>query len=98
MTWGNRPRRHGTSGWQWQRTVQAIIRRDGGLCRFRLSRCTGAATTAGHIVAKAHGGSDQPHNLKASCAECNETKRRAEARARRRITQRQAEPHPGLLR
>lgn len=76
-----KPGQHGGSGWAWQRIRQRVLERDMRLCRFRYAGCTRLATTAGHIVARAQGGSDEPHNLAASCAQCNETKRRDEARA-----------------
>ena len=96
MPWSKRER-HGTSGWAWQRTVRAVLERDGGVCRFALPGCTRRATTAGHVVAKAAGGSDHPSNLRASCAVCNETKRIEESKAGRAAVSRTrpAERHPG---
>ena len=81
----SRPRRqHGGSGWAWQRLRQRVIRRDGGLCRLRLEGCTVTATTVDHILGVARGGSDDPSNLRASCASCNERRRRKQAAAGRR--------------
>lgn len=97
MTWPKRTR-HGTSGWAWQRTVRSVLDRDGGACRFALPGCTRHATTAGHVVAKAAGGSDHPSNLKASCAECNEAKRRQESIDGRPQRRRAPERHPGEVR
>ena len=95
MAWSNQRQRHGTSGWAWQRTVRSVIERDGGVCRFDIPGCTRMAATAGHVIAKAAGGSDHPSNLRASCAACNEAKRRQEARDGRPQRRRDPESHPG---
>ena len=38
---------------------------------MRGPKCIGHATTVDHIIAKAHGGTDHPSNLRAACAPCN---------------------------
>lgn len=67
------------SGWQWGRTVQRILERDGRVCRW----CGGRATTADHVVAVAEGGPDDDDNLVAACSPCNR-RRGQELAARRR--------------
>lgn len=69
------------SGWAWQRKRTAILERDGYRCRLQLEGCTGAATVVDHQLNVTRGGSDDPANLVAACANCNERKRRREARA-----------------
>lgn len=76
-------RRYGSSGWAWQRTVAAVIDAAGGRCQLRLDGCTVRATTADHVLSPRHGGSDEAWNLRASCGECNETRRREQAKAGR---------------
>lgn len=76
-------RQYGGSGWRWQRIRRLVILRDDGVCQLRLPPCTSRATTADHVVGVALGGSDDPSNLVAACAPCNEYKRRQQARAGR---------------
>ncbi|MCM3494458.1 HNH endonuclease [Paenibacillus lactis] len=49
---------------------KAALKRDHHTCLW----CGGHATTVDHIIPSSKGGSDLPHNLIASCSECN-TKR-----------------------
>lgn len=91
MPWGKGKPRYGRSGWDWQRTVRAVLERDGGRCRY----CGGVATTADHVLPKARDGSDAMDNLVACCAPCNEQRRSALAVESRPSRRRQAEPHPG---
>ena len=63
-------------GRAWQRTRQRIFERDGYRCRY----CGGPAEVVDHIVAIAHGGTDDDSNLVACCRDCNERKRKLEAR------------------
>ena len=73
--WQGSGRGRGRSGWDWQRTVRAILERDGPLCRLRIPGvCTGVATTADHVIALARGGSDDEANLVGACRECNQRK------------------------
>jgi 5-methylcytosine-specific restriction protein A len=98
--WGNKRASRSVSGYAWQRIRQAVIERDGGVCTLRLPGCTVTATTADHIIGVAQGGSDNPSNLRASCAHCNEARRKqqaAQARAQRPSRLREPEKHPGLL-
>ncbi|MDT9726613.1 HNH endonuclease [Xylanibacillus composti] len=46
---------------------KAALRRDRYTCMW----CGEPATTVDHIVPSSKGGSDLPHNLLASCSECN---------------------------
>ena len=62
-------------GSTWQKTSKRIIARDKGECQPRLPVCTGTATTADHVVAKANGGTDDDENLVAACLRCNSSKR-----------------------
>lgn len=49
-------------GRSWAKTVAFVIRRDKGICWI----CgRGGADSADHIVPRARGGSDRPHNLAA---------------------------------
>ncbi|MEX1254101.1 MAG: HNH endonuclease [Dehalococcoidia bacterium] len=68
-------RQYAGSGWAWQRLRAHIIERDGGVCNY----CGGGATTADHVVAVAHGGTDDESNLVACCEPCNERRRREQA-------------------
>ena len=56
---------------KWQRVRLLVLERDLHRCRLLLSVCTTLATTADHIVERADGGSDDPSNLRAVCAECH---------------------------
>lgn len=49
---------------------KAALKRDKYMCLW----CGEPATTVDHIIPSSYGGSDLPHNLLASCMECN-TKR-----------------------
>ncbi len=74
--WSRRPRRRpGGSGWEWQRIRDRVLERDGYICQH----CGARAVTADHIVGVAAGGSDEMNNLVASCADCNERRRREQA-------------------
>ena len=70
-------------GATWQRTRSTILAAE-PLCRecAKRSRVT-AATCVDHIVAKAHGGTDEPANLQPLCDPCHKTKTATEGRARR---------------
>ncbi|MEX1253322.1 MAG: HNH endonuclease signature motif containing protein [Dehalococcoidia bacterium] len=52
-------RQYAGSGWAWQRLRARIIERDGGICHY----CRGGATTVDHVVAVAHGGTDDESDL-----------------------------------
>lgn len=67
------------SGWAWQRVRVSVLLRDNYTCRY----CGGPATVVDHVIGLARGGSDDPSNLVAACVQCNEIKRRREARAGR---------------
>lgn len=81
-------RRYGINGWDWQRTVQRVINRDGGRCQLQLVGCTHRATTADHIVSPRRGGTDHEMNLRAACTSCNEARRRQQARDGRAVARR----------
>lgn len=52
----------------WQRTRDDVLARDGWVCWL----CgQPGATTADHVTPVAHGGSDDPTNLRAAHASCN---------------------------
>jgi len=70
--WDRTKRQPGGNGWQWQRIRRAILARDGHTCRY----CHAIATQIDHVVPIARGGSDDPTNLVACCARCNEQRRR----------------------
>ena len=71
------------SGRPWRRVRDAVLERDGHRCQLRLpGYCLGVATTADHIMTVHQGGTDDPTNLRASCAPCNlarENRRRRRA-------------------
>lgn len=60
----------------WEPLRAYILRRDGYRCQFRHlggigPKCNRPAQHVDHIVPVAVGGSDDPENLRASCARCN---------------------------
>jgi 5-methylcytosine-specific restriction endonuclease McrA len=55
----------------WTTTRRRIIKRDGGICQLQLPGCTHVATSADHIIPASKGGTDEDHNLQASCLPCN---------------------------
>lgn len=56
----------------WRRVRLFVLRRDGYVCRIRLSGCTDVATEADHIVSIDDGGAwYDPLNLRAACKHCN---------------------------
>lgn len=75
------------SGRPWRRARDLVLQRDGHLCQLRLPGCLGVATTADHIRTVRDGGTNDPVNLRASCAACNVA----------RENRRRARPHPGWL-
>lgn len=59
---------------------RAVIRRDDGLCIYRLKGCTGAAETTDHRAGRGSGGSrvlNHPANLAGICILCNGEKENA---------------------
>jgi 5-methylcytosine-specific restriction endonuclease McrA len=54
--------------------MREVIRRDGSRCRLRLPGCTIRATTADHVIPRAHGGRTVLSNLIAACKHCNSVK------------------------
>ena len=49
-----------------------MIARDGGVCQLRYpGHCTGVATTADHVLPVVFDGTNELHNLRASCTACN---------------------------
>ena len=54
----------------WRRMRDEVLRRDGYRCQFNGVRCDGRGITAGHIIARRHGGRDTLANLAASCWYC----------------------------
>jgi 5-methylcytosine-specific restriction endonuclease McrA len=79
-------RRRGTTaermGPGWQTISRRVIERDRGECQLRRPGCTGRATTADHVVARAtarlQGWTtaqvNDPSNLVAACRSCNSSK------------------------
>ncbi len=51
----------------WRRLRRTILERDGYRCVW----CGSPATQVDHLTPKAHGGTDDPANLGASCGSCN---------------------------
>ena len=56
------------NGWQWRRTVRAVVARDNGVCWI----CgKPGATSADHVHRWADGGTDNMRNLRAAHVHCN---------------------------
>jgi 5-methylcytosine-specific restriction endonuclease McrA len=68
------------SGWAWGRLRLRILQRDGNRCHW----CAGQADVVDHVRGVAAGGTDDEQNLVASCADCNEQRRRQQAGAGRK--------------
>ncbi|MEJ7893058.1 MAG: HNH endonuclease [Solirubrobacteraceae bacterium] len=56
---------------QWRSTRAAILARDHWQCRI----CGHPAEHVDHILPLAHGGTDTPSNLRATCGGCNLSRR-----------------------
>ncbi|CAL8476417.1 HNH endonuclease [Caballeronia sp. S22] len=64
-------------GNQWQRLREIVLRRDSGICRCAECRRLGrvrVATEVDHVIAKAHGGTDDLSNLSAINRDCHKAK------------------------
>ncbi|MDU2239953.1 HNH endonuclease [Paenibacillus sp.] len=72
---------------------KTALKRDRHTCLW----CGAPATTVDHIVPSSKGGSDLPHNLIASCSECN-SKRGNRSAFRYLQEKRETVPHPLKLR
>lgn len=57
-------------GTAWVRLRNAVLERDGYICRY----CGGRANTADHIVPVSRGGVEAEGNLVAACVRCNSAK------------------------
>ena len=57
-------------GAAWQRVRRVVLDRDGHVCRW----CGLPANSVDHLLAKAHGGTDDLTNLVASCGHCNSSR------------------------
>lgn len=71
-------------GSAWRRLRTQILQRDSYLCQS--CKAQGryvTATDVDHILAKAHGGTDDPSNLQSLCRSCHQTKTATEGRAGR---------------
>jgi 5-methylcytosine-specific restriction endonuclease McrA len=62
---------------RWVALRKFVLRRDRFLCQIRGPRCTRHATQVDHIVPVCFGGSNNPNNLRAACAVCNQGRRPA---------------------
>lgn len=71
----------GGSTTRWRTLRAYVLERDGYLCRVGLPGCTEVAPLRGghvdHIVPKDMGGTDEESNLRASCATCNLSRKKA---------------------
>lgn len=56
--------------YQYQRARLRVLNRDGYRCHW----CGGQASTADHLVPRAHGGSSDDGNLVAACLTCNSSR------------------------
>ena len=63
----------GCSAWpkQYHRYKKYLVMRDGLRCHYCDSLVTYDEVQIDHVLAKARGGSDAPHNLVLACARCN---------------------------
>lgn len=62
-------------GAMWRKLRAMVLERDRYLCRECLSKgLYVSATTVDHIIAKAHGGSDDLSNLQSLCEQCHRMK------------------------
>lgn len=76
--------------YQWEKARKAVLIRDSYLCQSCLAKGRPTpATEVHHMVAKAHGGGDEPENLISICHECHSeaTIRQAGKRVRQRVGQ-----------
>lgn len=75
MAWGRESRHTRGYGAAWDRLRKRILIRDKHLCQSCLAngRVT-PAQAVDHIRAKAHGGTDDPDNLRAICDPCHKAK------------------------
>ena len=69
-------------GSAWKRLRVQVLQRDSYLCQAckKDGRYT-TATDVDHIIAKAHGGTDEPSNLQSLCKSCHQAKTAREGRA-----------------
>jgi 5-methylcytosine-specific restriction endonuclease McrA len=56
----------------WAKLRRAVLERDGHRCQLEYPGCRGRATHVDHVIPRRFGGSDQPANLRAACAPCNQ--------------------------
>lgn len=61
---------------RWRKLRQAVLERDNERCQVIVNaalglRCDRRATTAGHLIPRAHGGKDRLDNLQAECTQHN---------------------------
>jgi len=55
---------------EWNERREEILNRDGHACRY----CFEVVTHVDHVIPKSKGGTNDPENLVAACAECNYSK------------------------
>ena len=80
MAWDRKTNPRKLTGRPWRRLREQVMQRDKYLCQpcLRLGRYT-EATEVDHIVALAHGGTDNRTNLEAICPPCHERKTLADS-------------------
>lgn len=61
---------------QWRALRTAVLLRDAHRCRVRLKGCVYTATQVDHVVPVSKGGTNDPGNLRAACAPCNQARNR----------------------
>lgn len=62
-------------GSAWRKLREVVLKRDGYLCQSCLKQGRYVtANTVDHIIAKAHGGSDELSNLQSLCDACHKAK------------------------
>lgn len=79
--WHNKGSRHERGyGWQWVKTRDRILQRDGYLCQpcIKQGRPT-PASQVDHVTPKFKGGTDDDDNLQSICKDCHDAKTKAES-------------------
>jgi 5-methylcytosine-specific restriction endonuclease McrA len=52
-------------------SLDSLYKRDGGICKISNHHISREEATRDHIRPRAHGGSDDPGNLRLACERCN---------------------------
>lgn len=86
MSWSRESRHKRGYGSAWVKLRERIMRRDLYLCQpCKTKGRTTPAKEVHHVIAKAHGGTDDPGNLTAICKACHDEDTRAQKGERERV-------------